>query len=340
METSHTTDRPTYRGSKLNVGRIHIAVVAYRFGSFLLRRIPYSLLKPIQRFSASIAAKSSKERRLLVGRHLSRVYGEIIPPKELDKKIHQTFETYARYWVDSARIPRLSDFEIDSGFTVEGFEHIENAMATGIGPILALPHLGGWEWAGRWLICCPKYQVSVVVEEQNPPELFQFLMKYRQDFGMNVIPLGPNAGKQVIKALKANHVVCLLCDRDIEGNGIEVNFFGEKTTVPAGPATLALRTGAHIVPVAVYQQERSHHAVVCPPITAQRSGRLRDNISEITQELVHVFEDLIRAAPEQWHLMQPNWESDHLAIEKFQLETSDKTNEPEDPPLAFDMDYQ
>ena len=301
------------------MGRLPIAVTAYRSASFLLRVIPHSWLKPIQRFTALVAAKISKERRLLVGRHLSRVYGETIPEKELNKKITQTFETYARYWVDSARIPALSDFEIDSGFTVEGFEHLENGWATGIGPILALPHLGGWEWAGRWLICRPQYQVTVVVEEQDPPELFQFLMKYRQAFGMNVIPLGPNAGKEVIQALKANHVVCLLCDRDIEGNGIEVDFFGEKTTVPAGPATLALRTGAQIVPVGVYQRERSHHAVVCPPISTQRTGRLRDKITEITQEVVYVFEELIRAAPEQWHLMQPNWESDYLALKKFRL---------------------
>jgi len=296
---------------------ISITVALYRFGSFLLKRIPSSWLTPIQRFSAVIATKASREKRYLVGRHLTRVYGRPIPQKELDIKINQTFENYARYWIDSARITELSNFEIDSGFTVEGFEHIENAWITGTGPILALPHLGGWEWAGRWLICCPKYEVTVVVEEQDPPELFEFLMKYRKAFGMNVVPLGPNAGKEVIKALKANHVVCLLCDRDIEGNGIEVDFFGETTTVPAGPATLALRTGAHIIPVAVYQRDSSHHAVVCPPIIAKRSGRLRESITEVTQELMHVFEELIRAAPEQWHLMQPNWESDRLALKEI-----------------------
>ena len=235
--------------------------------------------------------------------------------KELDEQIGRSFENYARYWVDSARIPQLSNFEIDAGFTVEGFEHIEDGWASGVGPILALPHLGGWEWAGRWLTCCPKYEVTVVVEPQNPPELFQFMVEYRQAFGMNVIPLGPNAGKQVIKALKANHVVCLLCDRDIEGQGIEVDFFGEKTTVPAGPATLALRTGAHLIPVAVYQRENSHHAVVCPPIATPRTGRLRDDVATITQNLMDVFEDLVKDQPEQWHLMQPNWPSDYTALE-------------------------
>ena len=318
MEASHKTYGPTSRGLKLEVRKIPIAVTAYRVGSYLLRRIPRSWLNSIQKCSALVATTIAKEKKMLVGRHLTRVYGETLSKDQLKKKTRQTFETYARYWIDSARIQDLTDFEIDAGFTVEGFEHIENGWATGVGPILALPHLGGWEWAGRWLICSPKYQVTVVVEEQSPPELFQFLMKYRQSFGMNVIPLGPNAGRQVIKALKANHIVCLLCDRDIEGNGIPVDFFGEQTTVPAGPATLALRTGAHIIPVAVYQRDNSHHAVVCPPIKPQKTkGRLRDDVSKATQDLIHVFEDLIRQAPEQWHLMQPNWESDYAALETF-----------------------
>lgn len=292
-----------------------LMVSVYRFGSFAIRKIPIAWLPSIARISAGLVKKFSKQRQFLVSRHLTRVNEGAITEKELDEQIGRSFENYARYWVDSARIPQLSNFEIDAGFTVEGFEHIEDGWASGVGPILALPHLGGWEWAGRWLTCCPKYEVTVVVEPQNPPELFQFMVEYRQAFGMNVIPLGPNAGKQVIKALKANHVVCLLCDRDIEGQGIEVDFFGEKTTVPAGPATLALRTGAHLIPVAVYQRENSHHAVVCPPIATPRTGRLRDDVATITQNLMDVFEDLVKDQPEQWHLMQPNWPSDYTALE-------------------------
>ena len=162
MEASFKKYELSYRGSNLNVRKISIAVTAYRVGSYLLRRIPRTWLSPIQRFSASLAASVAKEKKMLVARHLSRVYGEDLPPKQLKEKIDRTFETYARYWIDSARIQDLTDFEIDAGFTVEGFEHIENGLGTGVGVILALPHLGGWEWAGRWLICSPKYQVTVL----------------------------------------------------------------------------------------------------------------------------------------------------------------------------------
>ena len=93
-----------------------------------------------------------------------------------------------------------------------------------------------------------------------------------------------------------------------------MEFFGECTTLPAGPAMLALRTGAPLVPVAAYFRPRGgHFAKIGPPVPVERSGRLRDDVVRITQELAHRFEVLIREAPEQWHLMQANWPSDHAA---------------------------
>ena len=124
-------------------------------------------------------------------------------------------------------------------------------MADGTGVILALPHLGGWEWAGRWIADCG-IPITVVVEPLEPPELFEWFADFRRSLGMDVVPLGPGAASAAIKAVKANGVLCLLCDRDIGGGGVEVEFFGERTTLPAGPATLALRTGAPVLPTAVY----------------------------------------------------------------------------------------
>jgi KDO2-lipid IV(A) lauroyltransferase len=92
---------------------------------------------------------------------------------------------------------------------------------------------------------------------------------------------------------------------------VEVEFFGEQTTLPGGPATLALRTGAPLIPTGVYFRSGGRHlAMIGPPITVQREGRLRDDVVRITQELARRFEELVRMAPEQWHLMQPNWPSD------------------------------
>jgi KDO2-lipid IV(A) lauroyltransferase len=145
--------------------------------------------------------------------------------------------------------------------------------------------------------------------------LFEWFMGLREDLGMKVIPLGPDAAAEVLKSLRNNEVVCLLCDRDIQGGGIEVEFFGEKTTLPAGPAMLAMRAQAPVFPTAVYFTDDidGHSAIVRPPLDLTRHGSLREDVARATQQLAQELEVLISHAPEQWHLFQPNWPSDNNA---------------------------
>ena len=293
-----------------------LIVSAYKLASSIIKAIPDRLLSRISNALGRCAYRLSSSKRVLVERNMHRTHEGQITNHELRQMTRQAFISYAKYWTDSAKMQSLTDYQIDAGFTVEGFEHIEDAWSEGPGPILALPHLGGWEWAGRWLTCRPKFEVTVVVEPQQPKELFEFMISYRESFGMNVIPLGPNAGKEVIKAIKNNHVVCLLCDRDIEGTGVKVTFFDEETSIPAGPAMLSIRTGSRIIPVAVYQRSESHHAIVRPPLNSERQGNLREDVTRISQDIASSFEELILLEPEQWHLMSPNWPSDHEALRK------------------------
>jgi KDO2-lipid IV(A) lauroyltransferase len=225
--------------------------------------------------------------------------------------VQDAFDSYARYWIDSLRLPNLSARTVAVDFEIVGYRHVTDALDEGNGVILALPHLGGWEWAGRWMTD-RGHKLTVVVERIEPPELYEWFVNLRADLGMTVVPLGATAGRAVLRALHDNEVVCLLSDRDIQGGGVEVEFFGERTTLPAGPATLGLRTGAPILPVGVYYTRRAngHHAVVRPPVPAERRGKLRDDVARVTQFLAHELEYLIRRAPEQWHLFQPNWPSD------------------------------
>jgi len=246
----------------------------------------------------------------MIERHLRRV-DPALRGASLQVAAQQAFDSYARYYMESFRLPSLSKRVVARSFSVDGFDHIPAALEQGNGCIFALPHLGGWEWAGRWMTD-KGYKLTVVVEALEPPELFEWFADLRKDLGMTVIPTGPNAGAAVMKALRANEIVCLLCDRDIDRNGVDVEFFGERTTLPAGPAMLGLRVGAPVLPVGVYftPAYNGHHAVVRPPLSMEREGGLRDDVARITQSLAHELEFLIRRAPEQWHLFQPNWPSD------------------------------
>ena len=179
--------------------------------------------------------------------------------------------------------------------------------------IVTLPHVGGFEYAAAW-IANRGHPPTVVVEPVEPPELLEWFTSVRSALGMEVVPLGPRAATRMVEALGEGRIICLLADRDIAGDGVEVEFFGERTTMPGGPAVLGLRTGAPILPLAVYFEGRgSHLGVIQPPVPAVREGRLRDDVARVTQEIAHRFETLIRAHPEQWHVMQPNWPSDREA---------------------------
>jgi KDO2-lipid IV(A) lauroyltransferase len=254
---------------------------------------------------------TSRERRSMIARHLRRVNPQWSSWR-LRRAVQVSFDSYARYWIESMRLPGLSARAVAAGFDVEGFdEYVLPALEAGRGVILALPHLGGWEWAGRWL-SDRGHRLTVVVEKIEPPELFEWFRRLRSELGMTVVALGDDAGKAVLKALGENEIVCLLCDRDIGGGGVDVEFFGERTTLPPGPAMLALRTGAPLLPVGVYFTDKinGHFGLVRPPVPAVKQAKMREDVARITQLLARELEFLIRRAPEQWHLMQPNWPSD------------------------------
>ena len=234
-----------------------------------------------------------------------------LPPSGplLRRQVRRTFESYACSMVDSFRLPSMSAAEIDSRVDVEGWHHVEAGLADGKGLVMAMPHLGAWDLGGAWFAA--RTPLTVVAEALEPPELFDWFVQHRHRLGITVVPLGPDATGPLVGALRRNECLGLLCDRDITGGGIEVTFFGERTTVPGGPATLALRTGAPILPnAAVYGPGRRIRAIVRPPIRFERRGRLRDDVTALTQLVVVELEALIREHPEQWHVLQPNWPTD------------------------------
>lgn len=292
--------------------RGHVAAFAYRAGATAARFVPGSLATPIARALGRASAQVMPAQRRMAASHQRRAgTGAHSFSTEAPPGTAGVFDSYGRYWLEILRLPaEVRAGAVTDHFAIEGFEHIEAGLARGKGVILALPHLGGWEWGGAWL-ALRGHPVLAVVERIEPPELLEWFAEQRAAIGIEVVPLGPDVSRAVLKALRDNRIVCLLSDRDIEGDGVEVEFFGERTTLPGGPATLALRTGATLLPVAVYfRPGRDHFGMVRPPIEVKRSGRLREDIARITQVLAHELETLIRAAPEQWHLLQPNWPSD------------------------------
>ena len=285
----------------------------YRTGALAARSLPGPVAAVLPSIAAFPLNWVLRKKRSMVQRHMRRSLGPSPGNKAVKIAARKAFASYARYWVESFRLPTRSDKELSRGIEVPDYRFVEEALSRGNGVILALPHLGGWEWAGFWMATVNRLPITVVVEPIEPPQLFSWFVNFRSKLGMNVVPLGPSAGAEIARALKRNEIVCLLCDRDISGTGIEVTFMGEDTTLPGGPALMALRTGAVVLPTAVYFEPNGKHlGLVRPPLDVTRSGTIKEDVVQVTSQLAEELEFLIRQDPEQWHLFQPNWPSDFV----------------------------
>lgn len=287
------------------------ALAGFRTIATLARTLPQPAMSTLCRVVTAAIPSFAPDRKRIAARNLERAMGRPLTDTEERAGVRAVFRSYARYWTDSTRLPTMTALDLDRAFTYEGFEYIEDSVAAGKGTILVTAHLGGWEFAASWLAKVPGFDITAVVEPLENEEVREFMHDWRSGAGMHVLPLGKGLGTDLLKRLRDNHVVCLMSDRNLGDGGIDVDFFGETTQLPGGAATLALRTGASIVPVCIYHRGDKNHAIVEPPIPAERIGkRMGDDIKRITQDIADVMEMQIRREPTQWLLLQPNWPSD------------------------------
>jgi KDO2-lipid IV(A) lauroyltransferase len=193
-------------------------------------------------------------------------------------------------------------------------EHIIAAHDAGTGMIYALPHMGNWEAAAPVAVRLgiPVVAVAEVLPNRRVTDWFT---RMRSEFGIEIVLATGRLEvmRRLEGAIADNKAVALLSDRDLKGKGVEVEFFGEATTLPPGPATLAIRTGAPLLPVGCYFTDGGYRVVVRPPLEVPPTGSKSEKVTAMTQALAHQLEDIIRQAPRQWHLVQPNWPSDREA---------------------------
>ena len=216
--------------------------------------------------------------------------------------------SYARYWREAFRLPTMDHHAIGQRLaeTVAGQEHVDAALANGRGVVAALPHSGNWDMAGVWM--AQTYgRFTTVAERLKPESLYLRFVDYRESLGFEVIPL--SGGEQppfqlLSQRLTNNKVVCLMAERDLSRTGVQVDFFGEPTRMPAGPAKLAITTGAALLPVHCWYDDDCR-VEFYPPVDCS-SG----DVGVVTQALADVFARNIAEHPADWHMLQPQWLAD------------------------------
>ncbi|MEX0983650.1 MAG: phosphatidylinositol mannoside acyltransferase [Actinomycetota bacterium] len=247
--------------------------------------------------------------RAVVAANQARVLGLDVLDPLVARATHEAFRSYARYWFDTFHITRWSNERVQATVEIHGFEHLREPVEHGRGVIAVLPHLGNWDVAGR-AVAARGLTVVAVAEELRPERLFDLFVRMRERLGLRVVGhAGGSVGRELAAALAGGEVVALVADRDLNGRGIEVEMFGAPRRLPGGPAILALSTGAPIVTADVYQTREGWSVTFRPLPDVARTGDRRTDVTAITREVARAFERAISAAPEEWHLFQPAWES-------------------------------
>jgi len=291
----------------------------YAAGWRIVRAMPETLARNVFDAGARYAARGGGPEQLR--KNLARVIGTT-PAEVPDALMRASVASYARYWREAFRLPTMNQAalatRLDRVFI--GAEKFADAHRGGRGAVIALPHSGNWDMAGVWL--AQNYGTFTTVAERLTPEsLYDRFIAYRESLGFEVLPLtgGPRPPMQILaERLRANRFVCLMADRDLTRSGVQVTFFGEPTRLPAGPARLAIETGAPLHPAHVFY-DGDDCVVQIDDALDTNSG----DVGVITQALADRFAVNIAAHPADWHMLQPQWLADLSAQRRARLGVGD-----------------
>jgi KDO2-lipid IV(A) lauroyltransferase len=214
--------------------------------------------------------------------------------------------------MESFRLPTWSEERVKTGFEAKDVHHLTDGIASDKGVILALPHMGNWDLAGAWVTTKLETPFTTVAERLKPESLYDRFVAYREGLGMEVLPhSGGTAFGTLARRLRDGGLVCLVAERDLSASGVEVEFFGEATRMPAGPALLAQQTGALLLPVTLwYDDSPVMQGRVHPPVEVPETGTRAEKTSVMTQALADAFATGIADHPEDWHMLQRLWLKD------------------------------
>ncbi|RKS09923.1 KDO2-lipid IV(A) lauroyltransferase [Nocardiopsis sp. Huas11] len=297
------------------------AALAYAAGWAMVRRSPERAGRAVFQRMADRSWRTHDGATRGLERNLRRLLGPRATDAQLRALSRAGMRSYMRYYYEMFRLPAMDADHIMRHTRQSGIEVLEGHLRAGRGVVAALPHMGNWDHAGAWIALRGSH-LTTVAQRLRPESLFQQFTAYRESLGMEVLPLSGGSGTvgTLARRLREGGLVCLLADRDINGGGPEVDFFGEKARMPSGPASLALNTGAALMPVSLwydgpYWNIRVHDEIPVAP-GVHRTQRVQDT----TQALAHVFQDAIAEHPEDWHMLQTVFSADHDADRARDLE--------------------
>ena len=276
---------------------------SYKAGARILRVVPPGLRHAAAGpGGAAWFWLSAAQRRAALDNYAAALGRERDDP-EVGRVARRAFQNYGRMLMDFVLLDSLSREEVVARMAVDGREHLDAALRQGRGVILVLPHMGSWDMSAAYAAAIG-YRV-LAVTERFPGSLNDAVVESRGRFGMEIVPVGRPAVRSILERLESNGIVALVCDLE-QGPGVAVSFFGRAATVPSGPASLAMKTGAVLLPIYQYATTRGRQqARIDTPVGVSEG----DTKAAVMQHVIERFEGYIREHPDQWYAFRPMFRS-------------------------------
>ena len=276
---------------------------AYRLAERLINALPRSVVLPLADMAGNAAHDLAREKRRLVRENLAHPLGLPATHRRVRRAARQAFRNYAKYLVDVMRLSGLRDEEIEGLVTIDNFEVLSEARAENRGVLLCTVHVGGMDLIAPALLQHGQ-RMHVVADDTTYGRLFEHLRGIRARHGLTLI--GWRSLRGLFRALKDGENLVLFCDGGYRDGDVPVEFLGEATTFPAGPAALSARSRAPILPVACSRRADERFQTRGLPLIRAASDEPAE-LYRATQALADALGGVIAADPGQWYMFRPVW---------------------------------
>jgi KDO2-lipid IV(A) lauroyltransferase len=226
---------------------------------------------------------------------------------EAKQTIRRLFGNLGQMFMEVMYTPALTATNIGQYVSIEGVEHLREALQKGYGVVYLTAHVGNWEWMAAALSYAG-FPMTTLVKPQPNPQYSRILNEYREMSGVEVFNRGTLEIIKAARALKKGKVLGFLADQDGGEEGIFVDFLGKKASTPAGPAYFAEKFNAVIVPGFIYHRPQGgHHIVIKPPLPYEHFADHEQELFQNTAKMTKIIEDAIKSHPDEWLWFMKRW---------------------------------
>ena len=260
----------------------------------------------------------SARHRNIVDNNIEHIIGLEPDKRSQRRKVRSVFINIAKNYFDLTKLSKLRFENLEESVSVEGWHHLAKAVTDRSGVIIASAHLGNFEFLAQFLVL-RGINMTIFVEPFDSTPFLRCIAKLRQRNGARMLPVSTGALRESLQILRHGGTIGIACDRDIQGNGLKVNFFGEETSLPLGAVNLALRTGAAIVPIFSVRKSGNRFAIyIEPPLRLVDTGNRGHSVRANLEKLVAIMERYIRQYPEQLVMLEPIWRNQVAEVNSTQ----------------------